>query len=102
METENKCTVIIEATLNEGGMGIPEFKEYSEKATALGAEYGAIPVSKHMIGENLGQGEAPHVVSIVEFPSKEKATEMMCSEEYKSLFPLREAAFKEVKILITK
>ncbi|MFT7507534.1 MAG: hypothetical protein ACI92I_000694 [Acidimicrobiales bacterium] len=102
METENKCTVIIEATLLEGGMDMPEFKEYSEKATALGAEYGVMPVSKHMIGENLGQGETPHVVSLVEFPSKEKAVEFMNSEEYKSLIPLREVVFKEVKILITK
>ena len=102
MEKENKYTVIIEATFNEGGMETDEFKEYSEKAGAIGAKYGAVTISKNMITENIAQGETPHVISVLEFPSKEKAVEGLTGEEYKILFPLREVAFKEVKILLTK
>ena len=99
---ENKYTVIIEATFNEGGMQSEEFKEYSAKALAAATPHGGVVVAKHGITENIAQGETPHAVSIIEFPSKEKAIAALKGEEYTSIIPLREIVFKEVKILFTK
>ncbi len=102
METENKCTVVITGTFKEGGSGTPEFKEYSRKANAIVEEKGGVVVAKHMVEQNLGDGETPHLVVTVEFPSKEKAVEAFSNEEYTSIIPLRQAATSEVNILITK
>jgi len=103
METENKCTVVITATFKEGGKETPEFKEYSERSNANGEAHGGVVVAKHMVEQNLGDGEAlPHLVLIVEYPSKEKAIETFTNQEYLSIVPLRQVALKEVNILITK
>jgi uncharacterized protein (DUF1330 family) len=99
---EERYTVIIEATFNEGKMKSEEFKEYSTKAGALGEKAGAVTISKNMIEKNLDQGDTPHVIFVIEFPSRDNAVRFLTSEEYTSLIPLRRIVFKEVKILLTK
>ena len=102
MEAGNKCTVVMTGIFNEGGSEMEEFKEYSMKAAALTEANGGNVVSKNVVEKNLGNGNSPHVVIVMEFPSKEKAVDTFTSEEYTSLIPLRGMAFKEINILITK
>lgn len=102
MSEDNKCIAILEATFNEGGMDSEEFKEYSARSNANGVAHGGVVLSKYKIDQNLGNGNTPHVVFIVEYPSHEKAVESFTSEEYKSIIHLRDVALKEVNILITK
>ena len=102
METENKCTVVITGKFKEGGKETPEFKEYSERATAAMKANGGEVKSFLKVEKNLGDGETQHVVIVVEFPSKEKAVETYTSEEYISIVPLRQVGTSEVNILITE
>lgn len=44
----------------------------------------------------------PHVVFVVEYPSCEVARSVFTNDEYKAIIPLRDVAFKEVKILISE
>ena len=97
-----KYTVVLQGTFNKDGMNSPEFAEYSQRSNANGEAHGGVVQSKYMIKENLGQNEAPHFVIIVDFPSEDAAKKAFTSEEYQSILPLREIAFKEVKILLTK
>ncbi len=97
-----KYTVVLQGTFNENGMNSPEFAEYSQRSNANGEKHGGVVQGKYMIKENLGQNEAPHFVIIVDYPSEDAATKAFTSEEYNSIIPLRDVAFKEVKILLTK
>lgn len=95
------CIAILEGVLGEGGMDSPEFQEYSKRSAANGEAHGGVVLNKYMVKENLGQGEKPDFVLIVEYPSYEVAKNTFTCDEYKALLPLRDAAFKEVKILLT-
>ncbi len=97
-----KYTVVLQGTFNENGMNSAEFAEYSQRSNANGEAHGGVVQGKYVIKENLGQNEAPHIVIIVDFPSADAAKKAFTSEEYKAIIPLREVAFKEVKILLTK
>jgi len=97
-----KYTVVLQGTFNENGMNSPEFAEYSQRSNANGEAFGGVVQGKYMIKENLGQNEAPHFVIIVDYPSEDAARNAWVSEEYKAIIPLRDVAFKEVKILLTK
>ncbi|PHS69363.1 MAG: hypothetical protein COB23_07035 [Methylophaga sp.] len=101
MSTEKPCIAVLQGTFNEGGQNTPEFKEYSQRSNANGEANGGKLLGKYIISENLGQGEMPHVVFIVEYPSREIAEKVFTNEEYKSIIPLRDIAFKEVKILLS-
>lgn len=99
---EKKCVVILTAIFNEGGRDTEEFKEYSKRSNANGEAHGGVVLSTHMIEQNLGNGSTPHVVLVIEYPSRKIAIETFTCDEYKSILPLRAVAFKEVNILITK
>ena len=98
MSTSDSTIIIIEATFNPNGMNTPEFKEYSRRSNANGEAHGGVVISKYQVTDNLGNGETPHLVLVIEYPSHDKAQQTFTSEEYKSILPLREVAFKEVKI----
>ena len=102
METENKYSIVLLVTFNEGGMQMPEFKEYSERATANIEAFGGETVEKYMIEKNMEGGEAPQMVAVINFPSREKADAALSTEEYQNLIPLRNVVFKEIRTLITK
>ena len=102
MSKEEKCTVVITARFKEGGDQTEEFKEYSERTSANGVNYGGVTLSKFIVEQNLGFGLTPHFVVVGEYPSKEKAIASFTNEEYKSIIPLRDVAFEDVNILITK
>ena len=95
------CIVILEGIFNKGGMELPEFKEYSQRSNENGEAHGGVVQKKHLIVENLGQGAKPDFIVVVEYPSKEKAKATFSSDVYKSILPLRDKVFKEVKILLT-
>ncbi|MFV2038204.1 MAG: hypothetical protein ACC646_11510 [Paracoccaceae bacterium] len=42
------------------------------------------------------------MVFVVEFPPRETAISTFTNDEYRALIPLRDVAFKEVKILISE
>lgn len=92
----------MQGTFNKGGQTTPEFKEYSQRSNANGEANGGKLLGKYIIIENLGQGEMPHVVFVVEYPSCEVARSVFTNDEYKAIIPLRDVAFKEVKILIAE
>ena len=101
MSKEEKCIVVLSGKFNDGGNQMEEFKEYSERTNTNGENYGGVILSKYMVEQNLGNGITPHVVVVAEYPSKEKAIASFTNEEYRSIIPLRDAAFQEVSILIT-
>ena len=97
----NKFIIVIEATFNPNGMNTPEFQEYSRRSNANGEAHGGVVLHKYQITDNLGNGDSPHLVLIIEYPSKEMALKTFSNEEYLCILPLRAVAFKEVKILQT-
>lgn len=97
----NTCIALLQATFNEGGKKSEEFKEYSQRSNANGQANGGKLLGKYIIDKNLGQGESPHVVFLVEFPSRKIAEANFTNEEYQAILPLRDVAFKEVKILLS-
>lgn len=99
--TIEKATIILEATFNQNGMNTPEFKEYSRRSNANGEAHGGVVKRKYQVTDNLGNGGTPQLILIVEYPSHEMAQKAFTNEEYKAILPLREVAFKEVKILFT-
>jgi len=101
MNQLDKAYVLIEATFNPNGMNTPEFKEYSRRSNANGEAHGGNVKYKFQITENLGDGEHPHIALLVEYPSLDKAKQTYVSDEYKNILPLRDVAFREVKIMLT-
>jgi uncharacterized protein (DUF1330 family) len=97
----NKVIIVIEATFNPNSMNTPEFKEYSQRSNANGEAHGGVVLQKLQVTENLGSGDTPHMVLIIEYPSQDMASQTFNSDEYLSILPLREVVFKEVKILQT-
>jgi len=95
-------TVILQGIFNKNYLQLPEFEEYIKRQDANREVFGGIVKGKYFIDENLGQNETPSFVIIVDFPSKDAAISAYTNEEYLSIIPLREIAFKEVKILFTK
>jgi len=95
------CIAILEGTLAEGGTDSSEFKEYSRRSNANGEAHGGVVLKKYVVTENLGQGGKPDFILIVEYPSYAVAKSTFTSDEYNAILPLRDIAFKEVKILLT-
>jgi len=95
-------TVIFQGIFNEKGTESAEFVEYVRRQDINREAFGGIIQNKYFIDENLGQNEMPSFVIIVTFPSKDSAIQAFTSIEYLSIIPLRDIAFKEVKILFTK
>lgn len=100
MNTE-KSIIIIEATFHPNGMNTPEFKEYSRRSNANGEAHGGVVIEKYQVTNNLGTGGKPHMILVIEYPSPELAFKTFSNAEYRSLLPLREVIFSEVKILQT-
>ncbi|MBV1915649.1 MAG: DUF1330 domain-containing protein [Pseudomonadales bacterium] len=94
------CTVILEGTFRKGGKASPEFSEYSRRSNANGEALGGVVIKNYIVSENLGQGEKPDFILVIEYPSREKAQQAFTSVEYNKIIPLRNKAFKEVKILL--
>jgi len=101
MANSNKAVVVIEATFNPNGMNTPEFKEYSRRSNANGESHGGVVIGKYQITENLGNGNTPHLVLVIEYPTKEDAEKTFTNEEYLEILPLREVAFKQINIFQT-
>ena len=99
--SESPCIAVLQGTFNKGGQNTLEFKEYSQRSNANGQAHGGKLLGKYVIDGNLGQGETPHVVFVVEFPSRDMAEMAFTNSEYTSIIPLRDVAFKEVKILLS-
>lgn len=101
MTEQKPCMAILQGTFKEGGQHTAEFKEYSLRSNANGKASGGTLIGKYQIDANLGQGESPHVMFIVQYPSREAAEKAFTNEEYTAIIPLRDVAFKEVKILLS-
>lgn len=98
----DKSIVVIEASFNPNGLNAPELKEYSRRSNANGEAHGGVVLSEFQVTENLGQGDTPQMIVLVEYPNLQKAKETFTSDEYQSILPLRDVVFREVKILFTK
>jgi len=94
------CLAILEGCFRENGKESPEFQEYSRRSNANGEAHGGEIVAKYIIAENLAQGNKPDFILIVKYPSYDIAHQTFTCDEYKSILPLRDIAFKEVKILL--
>jgi len=82
-------------------LNTPEFKEYSRRSNANGEAHGGVVLNKFQVTENLGQGDTPQMIMLVEYPNEKKAKETFTSSEYRSILPLKDMVFSEVKILFT-
>ncbi|MBV1907607.1 MAG: DUF1330 domain-containing protein [Pseudomonadales bacterium] len=94
------CTVILEGTFRKGGKTSSAFEEYSQRSTANGEAHGGVVVKNYLISENLGQGEKPDFILVVEYPSQDKAIKAFTCDEYRRILSIRDSVFKEVKILL--
>lgn len=101
MTDSNKAIVVIEATFNPNGMNTPEFKEYSRRSNANGEAHGGVVIGRYQVTENLGDGDTPHLVLVIEYPTKESAERTFTNQEYLDILPLREIAFEQVNIFQT-
>ena len=95
------CIAILEGTFREGGQNTPEFMEYSERTNANGVKNGGKLLGKYKVLKNLGQGNSPHAIFVVEYPSRSAAEKAFTNPEYLAIIPLRDIAFQEVKILLS-
>ncbi len=105
-DTKNsKTCIVIEATFNANGMNTPEFKEYSRRSNANGEAHGGVVISKFQVtGQLASNGEEsalPHLILVIEYPNQAAADETFSNQEYLSIMPLRDVAFKEVNIYQT-
>lgn len=94
------CTVILQGSFLHSGKASSEFEEYSRRSNANGEAHGGVVIKKYLISENLGQGEKPDFILIVEYPSRDNAQRAFTSDEYKRIISMRNKVFKEVKILL--
>ena len=94
------CTVILEGSFRNGGKVSSEFEEYSRRSNANGEAHGGVVIKNYLISENLGQGEKPDFILIVEYPSRDSAQKAFTSDEYSRIITMRNKVFKEVKILL--
>ncbi|MBV1881516.1 MAG: DUF1330 domain-containing protein [Pseudomonadales bacterium] len=94
------CTVILEGSFHIGGKSSPEFEEYSRRSNANGEAHGGVVLSHYLISENLGQGEKPEFILVIQYPTRENAKQAFTCDEYNQIIPLRNKVFKEVKILL--
>jgi len=101
MNTEDPCIAVLIGTLKPGAQDLPEFHEYARRSAENGEAHGGKVLGKYQIVENLGQGTKPDVVFVVEYPSRKIANDTFISTEYTSIISLRDAAFEEVKILLS-
>jgi len=101
MTDSNRAIVVIEATFNPNGMNTPEFKEYSRRSNANGEAHGGVVIGRYQVIENLGDGDAPHLVLVIEYPTRKNAERTFTNQEYLDILPLRKVAFKQVKIFQT-
>ncbi|MBV1911397.1 MAG: DUF1330 domain-containing protein [Kangiellaceae bacterium] len=101
MTNADKTIVVIEATFNPDGMNTPEFKEYSRRSNANGEAHGGVVIGKYQVTDNLGNGDTPHLVLVIEYPSEENAKQTFTNSEYLNILPLRHVAFKQVNIFLT-
>ncbi len=105
-DTKNtKTSVVIEATFNANGMNTPEFKEYSRRSNANGEAHGGVVISKFQVTGQLAsngmESTLPHLILVIEYPNQESAEKTFSNQEYLSIIPLRDVAFKSVKIYQT-
>ena len=96
----NSCTVILEGSFRDAGKASSEFEEYSRRSNANGEAHGGVVVKNYLISENLGQGERPDFILIIEYPSRDNAQRAFTSDEYNRIVSIRNKVFKEVKILL--
>jgi len=96
------CIAILEGCFRDGGQDSAEFQEYSRRSNANGEAHGGVILNKYLIAENLAQGNKPDFILIVQYPSYDIAHQTFTCDEYKNILPLRDVAFKEVKILLVK
>ena len=96
----NSCTVILEGIFRKDGKASSEFEEYSRRSNANGEAHGGVVIKNYLISENLGQGEKPDFILIIEYPSRDYAQRAFTSDEYNRIVSMRNKVFKEVKILL--
>ena len=101
MSLGKPCIAILQGTFNIGGQNTSEFKEYSKQSFENEVENGGKLLGKYVISENLEKGAMPHVIYVIQFPSRERAEVAFTNRKYKAIKPLRNIAFKEVKILLS-
>ena len=94
------CTVILEGIFRNGGKTSSEFEEYSRRSNANGEAHGGVVIKNYLISENLGQGERPDFILLIEYPSRDSAQKAFTSDEYHRIKSMRNKVFKEVKILL--
>jgi len=94
------CTVILEGIFSKDGKASSEFEEYSRRSNENGEAHGGVVIKNYLISENMGQGEKPDFILIIEYPSRDKAKKAFTSDEYNQIIPMRNKVFKEVKILL--
>ena len=95
-----RCTVILEGIFRRGGKASSEFKEYSRRSNMNGEAHGGVVIKNYLISDNLGQGETPDFILIIEYPTRDKAKQAFSNNEYKQIISMRNKVFKEVKILL--
>ena len=94
--------LVIEGTFNDNKMQSEEFAQYSKRSSEIVKSHGGSVNNKFMIDENLVEGDTPHFIILLDFPSRDAAKKAFRSEEYLSIIYLRDIIFKDVKILLPK
>jgi len=100
MNNDAPCTVVLLGKLKPGAPEMPEFQEYMSRSAGNSNAHGGKLVAQYQFTKNLGHGATPDMMFVGEYASREIAEAVFTSDEYKSIIPLRDAAFEEVKILI--
>jgi len=94
----DKKIMIVNALLNVKEK--EAFEYYSEHSVPLFKNAGAESIAKHRVEETLIGAEKIHVVSILEFPTRQAIKDVFESEAYKALLPYRDKAFMKLDVFI--
>lgn len=100
MNNDTPCRVVLVGKMKPGAPDMPEFQEYMRRSANNSEAYGGKLIAQYQFAENLGHGTKPDMMFVGEYTSREIAEAVFTNDEYRSIVPLRDTAFEEVKILI--
>ncbi len=100
MNNDTPCTVVLVGKMKPGASEMPEFQEYMRRSANNSETYGGQLIAQYQFADNFGHGTTPDMMFVGEYASREIAEAVFTNDEYRSIIPLRDAAFAEVKILI--
>jgi uncharacterized protein (DUF1330 family) len=97
---KDPATLVVLGTFREGYEA--HFPEYSRRVRAYLERQGGQVVRRQRIEASLTAGEAPSLVMLIDFPSREAAAGLLERPEYLEILPLRAKVFRDFQAYLAE